>query len=155
MLINLGHGKAAVANNCNPCIIFVLYTIGRFNTSVEKRKRPTDLFGNRARQRVQITAMNNVQEKLLELKNRGWTMRAISDELSVSHMTVFRWQKGMRNARNARSVLYLLESLIGRKRIPKRKRRGPTHSLKNLATEFRKSGSMDNVGWQLVTECHR
>ena len=109
--------------------------IYRFN--VEKH---TGLFGNSARQSVQITAMNNVQEKLLELKHRGWTMRAISDELSVSHMTVFRWQKGIRNARNARSVLYLLEALIERKRIPKRKRRGPTHSLKNLATEFRNFG---------------
>ena len=119
------------------------------------RKRPAYLFGNRDRQRVQISAMNTVQEKLLKLKNRGWTMRAISDELSVSHMTVFRWQKGIRNARNARSVLYLLESLIERKRIPKRKRRGQAHSLKNLATEFRKSGTMDNVSWQLIAGYRR
>ena len=36
--------------------------------------------------------MNDVQNKLLELKDRGWTMAAIADELDVSHMSVFRWQ---------------------------------------------------------------
>ncbi len=41
--------------------------------------------------------MNDVREKLLQLKDRGWTMAAIADELDVSHMTVFRWRKGMRN----------------------------------------------------------
>ena len=40
--------------------------------------------------------MNDVQNKLLELKDRGWTMAAIADELEVSHMSVFRWKKGMR-----------------------------------------------------------
>ena len=44
--------------------------------------------------------MNDVQIKLLELKDRGWTMRAIADELAVSHITVYRWQKGIRKAEN-------------------------------------------------------
>ena len=52
-------------------------------------------------------------------------MAAIADELGVSNMTVFTWQKGTRNAENARSVLFKLDSLLARKRIPKRKRRGP------------------------------
>ena len=68
--------------------------------------------------------MNAVQTQLLALKDKGWTMAAIADELGVSNMTVFRWQKGIRNARNSRPILYLLESLLERKRIPKRKRRG-------------------------------
>ena len=41
--------------------------------------------------------MNDVQIRLLELKAKGWTMRAIADELAVSHMTVYRWQK-LRNS---------------------------------------------------------
>ena len=83
--------------------------------------------------------MNDVQIKLLELKDKGWTMRAIADELAVSHMTVYRWQKGMRNAENARSVVYMLDTLIKRKRIPKRKRRGSNSSLRNSSALNRKS----------------
>jgi len=77
--------------------------------------------------------MNDVQIKLLELKDKGWTMRAIADELAVSHMTVYRWQKGMRNAENARSVVHMLDTLI------KRKRRGSNSSLRNSSTIIRKS----------------
>ena len=83
--------------------------------------------------------MYDVQEKLLELKDRGWTMVAIADELDVSHMTVFRWQKGMRKAENSRSVLHMLDTLLKRKRIPKRRRRGTGSSLRNASTEGRKS----------------
>ena len=83
--------------------------------------------------------MNEVQEKLLELKDRGWTMAAIADELDVSHMAVFRWQKGMRKAENSRSVLHMLDTLMKRKRIPKRRRRGSSSSLRNASTGDRKS----------------
>ena len=68
-------------------------------------------------------AVNEIQANLFALKDKGWTTAAIADELGVSHMTVFRWRKGMRNAENSRSVIYLLKSLLERKRIPKRKRR--------------------------------
>ena len=88
---------------------------------------------------VHLTAMNDVQEKLLELKDRGWTMAAIADELDVSHMTVFRWQKGMRKAENSRSVLHMLDTLMKRKRIPKQRRRVSSSSLKNASTVNRKS----------------
>ena len=83
--------------------------------------------------------MNDVQIKLLELKAKGWTMRAIADELAVSHMTVYRWQKGMRKADNSRSVLHMLDTLMKRKRIPKQRRRGSSSSLKNASTRDRKS----------------
>jgi len=83
--------------------------------------------------------MNDVQIKLLELKDRGWTMRAIADELAVSHMTVYRWQKGIRKAENSRSVLYMLGTLVKKKRIPKQKRRGSNSSLRNSSTIIRKS----------------
>ena len=83
--------------------------------------------------------MNDVQIKLLELKDRGWTMRAIADELAVSHITVYRWQKGIRKAENSRSVLYMLGTLVKRKRIPKQKRRGSNSSLRNSSTIIRKS----------------
>ena len=88
---------------------------------------------------MHLTAMNDVQNKLLELKDKGWTMAAIADELGVSHMSVFRWQKGMRKADNSRSVLYLLDALMKRKRIPKQRRRGSSSSSRNASTWDRKS----------------
>ena len=83
--------------------------------------------------------MYDVQAKLLELKNSGWTMAAIADELDVSHMTVFRWQKGIRKADNSRSVLHMLDTLMKRKRIPKQRRRGSSTPLRNASTVNRKS----------------
>ena len=94
---------------------------------------------NTPQRSICITAMNDVQNKLLDLKDRGWTMAAIADELEVSHMSVFRWQKGMRNADNSRSVLHMLDTLMKRKRIPKQRRRGSSSSLKNASTVNRKS----------------
>ena len=88
---------------------------------------------------VHLIAMNDVQEKLLELKDRGWTMAAVADELDVSHMSVFRWQKGIRKADNSRSVLHMLDTLMKRKRIPKRRRRGTSSSSRNASTVNRKS----------------
>ena len=67
--------------------------------------------------------MNEVQDRLYTLKLKGWTMAAIADELGVAHMTIFTWKKGMRHASNAKAVLFKLDSLIVKKRIPKRNRR--------------------------------
>ena len=77
--------------------------------------------------------MNDVQSKLLKLKDKGGTMAAIADELHVSHMTVFRWDKGMRKAENYRSVLHMLDTLTKRKRIPKQRRRGLNSPSKNIS----------------------
>ena len=43
-------------------------------------------------------------------------MAAISDELGVTHMTVYRWQKGMRKAENCLSVLHMLDNLMIKKK---------------------------------------
>ena len=77
---------------------------------------------------------NEVQTRLLELKDKGWTMAAISDELGVTHMTVYRWQKGMRNAENSRSVLHMLDTLMKRSKVPKRRRVGARNSVTDIST---------------------
>ena len=100
--------------------------------AIDQSRKPS--YANR-----KLPSMNDVQIKLLGVKDRGWTMSAIADELAVSHMTVYRWQKGMRKAENSRSVLYMLDTLLKRKRIPKRKRRGSNSSLRNSSTIIRKS----------------
>ena len=77
---------------------------------------------------------NEVQTRLLELKDKGWTMAAISDELGVTHMTVYRWQKGMRKAENSRSVLHMLDTLMERRKVPKRRRVGARSVLTDIST---------------------
>ena len=67
--------------------------------------------------------MNEITEQLSHLNNKGWTDAAISDELGVSPITIFRWKKGMRTPDNSRSVLHMLATLVDRKRIPKKRRR--------------------------------
>ena len=66
--------------------------------------------------------MNDIQAKLAELKERGWTLTAIADELEISHNAVEKWKAGDRYPRNAKAVLIVLDQLSKRKRIPKKKR---------------------------------
>jgi len=66
--------------------------------------------------------MNNIQAKLAELEEKGWTLTAIADELEISHNAVEKWKAGDRYPRNAKAVLIVLDQLSKRKRIPKKKR---------------------------------
>lgn len=66
--------------------------------------------------------MNDMQAKLAELVEKGWTLAAIADELEISRNAVEKWKAGDRYPRNAKAVLIVLDQLSKRKRIPKRKR---------------------------------
>ena len=76
--------------------------------------------------------MDGISLALQKLFEIGWTSAAIADELEVSPITVLRWQKGLRNPDNLKSVLHMLDSLSQRKRIPKKKRRGKVGFDRNL-----------------------
>jgi IS30 family transposase len=66
--------------------------------------------------------MNEVQDVLRRLKENGWTLAAIADEVGVHYNTVQRWDGGTRVAANSRAVVHELERLLMRRRVPKRKR---------------------------------
>lgn len=66
--------------------------------------------------------MNEIQIELEELQEKGWTLAAIADELEVTVNAVEKWKAGDREPRNAKAVLLLLDQLMNKKRIPKRKR---------------------------------
>ncbi len=66
--------------------------------------------------------MNNVQEKIAQLQAKGWTLAAIADEIGMARNTVEKWKAGDRNPRGQKMVLASLESLLRRKRIPKKRR---------------------------------
>ena len=65
---------------------------------------------------------NEVQERIAVLQDRGWTIAAIADELGVTTNAVVKWKAGQRQPANVRTVLAFLDSLAGRKRVPKKRR---------------------------------
>jgi len=66
--------------------------------------------------------MNEVQTKIAELQQKGWTLAALADELGVTVNAVEKWKAGDRQPTNSKAVLAMLDQLSRRKRIPKKKR---------------------------------
>ena len=69
-----------------------------------------------------MTAMNDIQELLDELRARKWTDTAIADELGVHHVTVQNWRSGKFYPRGAKTFAGAMRQMLKRKRIPKQKR---------------------------------
>lgn len=65
---------------------------------------------------------DNVQAKLAELQEKGWTLANIARALKLSPVTVESWNQGKRSPANLHSVLAQLDQLAKRKRIPKQRR---------------------------------
>ncbi len=66
--------------------------------------------------------MNDIQTKINELQEKGWTLAALADELGVTVNAVEKWKAGDRYPSNVKAVLTLLDQLLKRKRIPKQRR---------------------------------
>lgn len=66
--------------------------------------------------------MNDVQTKIAQLQRKGWTLAAIADELEHTPNAIQKWKAGYRNPHNNKAILALLDQLIKRRRIPKKKR---------------------------------
>ena len=81
------------------------------------------LIDNNTRCMVEYQQMNNdeVQAKLTELQQKGWTLASIARELGQAIRTVESWNQGKRSPANLQSVLASLDVLLKRKRIPKKK----------------------------------
>ena len=69
--------------------------------------------------------MNDIQAKLHDLTEKGWTQAAIADELEVHKQTVNRWQFGQTYPPMSKPIIMALDSLMSRKRIPKQRRYAP------------------------------
>ncbi len=69
--------------------------------------------------------MNDIQELLVQLREKKWTDAAIADELGVHLVTVQTWRSGKFYPSNAKPVALALRELLRRKRIPKQKRGRP------------------------------
>ncbi len=68
--------------------------------------------------------MNEVQTKIAELQQKGWTLAALADELGVTVNAVEKWKVGDRQPSNTKAVLTMIDQITKRKRIPKKRRYG-------------------------------
>ena len=66
--------------------------------------------------------MNDVKQRIRALREKGWTVAAIADEIGVTARAIDHWQAGRRYPENAKMVLMGLDALLKRKRIPKQRR---------------------------------
>jgi IS30 family transposase len=66
--------------------------------------------------------MNDAQTKIAQLQEKGWTLAAIADELEHTPNAIQKWKAGHRNPRNYKAIVALLDRLIKRRRIPKKRR---------------------------------
>ena len=69
--------------------------------------------------------MNDMQNKLADLQDKGWTLAALADELEVTVNAVEKWKAGDTYPRNSKGVLLMLDSLLKRKSVPKQRRYAP------------------------------
>jgi transcriptional regulator with XRE-family HTH domain len=74
--------------------------------------------------------MNDIQTKINELQQKGWTLAALADELGVTVNAVEKWKAGDRYPSNAKAVLRLLDQLAVKRRIPKQRRYNKQENVK-------------------------
>jgi transcriptional regulator with XRE-family HTH domain len=79
---------------------------------------------------------NEIQNKLNELKLKGWTLASIAREIHVSTRAVESWNQGKRSPANLQPVIYSLNKLNEYKRIPKKKvyQKGSRNNEANKST---------------------
>jgi transcriptional regulator with XRE-family HTH domain len=68
--------------------------------------------------------MNEIQTRIAELQEKGWTLAALADELDVTVNAVEKWKAGDRQPANSKAIFVLIDEIAGRKRIPKKRRYG-------------------------------
>jgi hypothetical protein len=71
-----------------------------------------------------------IQTALAALKEKGWSLAAIADELQVSWVTAWRWKKGQMPV-HVQLVAGAMDELLKKKRIPKMRRYIPGQRVRN------------------------
>lgn len=66
--------------------------------------------------------MNEIQAQIAQLKDKGWTLAAVADEIGVTVNTVEKWKAGDTRPASYKATLAMMGRLAKRKRIPKMRR---------------------------------
>ena len=69
-----------------------------------------------------MTEPSEIQTLIAQLNAKGWTYSAIADELGSDYRTLWQWRTGRFTPANSKAIALALRHLLGRKRIPKKKR---------------------------------
>ncbi len=69
-----------------------------------------------------MTEPSEIQTLIAQLNAKGWTYSAIADELGSDYRTLWQWRTGRFAPANSKAIALALRHLLGRKRIPKKKR---------------------------------
>ena len=65
--------------------------------------------------------MDQVQQKLAQLIDKGWTKSSIARALGVGYVAVYRWGNGSQRPANIQGTVLQLNALLRHKEIPKQK----------------------------------
>jgi hypothetical protein len=71
---------------------------------------------------ILLIGMNDIQEKLAQLREKKWTIAALADQLGQARVTLDKWKTGERYPANPKAILAMLDQISNMKRIPKQKR---------------------------------
>ena len=66
--------------------------------------------------------MNEVQQRIKALEEKGWTQAAIADELGLTVNAIVKWKAGDRIPNNMKSILEHLDRVLQKRRVPKQRR---------------------------------
>ena len=81
--------------------------------------------------------MSDIQVRIAELIESGWTYSALADELDVHRTSIYDWESGKHSPAHAKIVLRFLETLLQRQ-PPKKRRYKEGHYLqRNKASKRR------------------
>lgn len=65
--------------------------------------------------------MSELQDKIQELREKGWTLSAISDELGSHRETIYGWVARGHSPANIKLVIAALDGLFKKKPPPRRR----------------------------------
>ena len=78
--------------------------------------------------------MNDVQQKISDLRGKGWTIQAIADELEVHRESIRDWMNGRYYPAHSKPILMAMDTLMKRKPPPRRRYPG-THHLQRKSSK--------------------
>ena len=81
--------------------------------------------------------MNEVQQRIKALEEKGWTQAAIADELGLTVNAIVKWKAGDRIPSNMKSILEHLGRVLQKSRVPKQRRyqKGARRTRRGVAAD--------------------
>lgn len=100
--------------------------------------------------------MNEVQNRIAELENRGWSLAALADELGVTVNAVEKWKAGDSSPSNGKAILALFDVIAKKTDIPKKRRYEPGSRVRtSTVTRSEEMTLPDSMNISPIDEYHQ